>query len=134
MASYRSGPRPVIKTARMERAPVVTLPVLIVCPLPMSIIQSVHRVPTLPRCSLFDYIFPGVGNYEDTAFIDGLTGRAVTRGQVQDHALRLAGGLQRLGLNRGDVACIHALNSIEWINALMGCQAARVIVSPANYA
>jgi long-subunit acyl-CoA synthetase (AMP-forming) len=68
------------------------------------------------------------------AFIDGLTDRKLTRAQVKDGALRLAGGLKKLGLKTGDVACIHGLNSLEWINAMLGCQAARVIASPANFA
>ena len=102
-----------------------------------NIIRPILKAPPLPECSLFDYIFPPNRDKNDdtlTGFIDGLTGRKVTRGQVYDSALRLARGLQKLGLDKGDVACIHGLNSVEWVNALMGCQAARMIVSPANYA
>ena len=109
-----------------------------------EIIKPRSAAPPLPRCSLFEYLFPTSGSKEVSpaaklddsavAFIDGLTDRKLTRAQVKDGALRLAGGLKKLGLNHGDVACIHGLNSLEWVNAIMGCQAARVIVSPANFA
>lgn len=98
--------------------------------------------PYLPKCSLFHYLFPPTSlktgyeapDHNGDALIDGLTGRKLTRGQVHHQALRLAGGLRRLGISRGEVACLYGLNSLEWVNALLGCQAARVIVSPASYA
>jgi len=108
-----------------------------------EIIQSLTPAPVLPKCSLFEYVFPSARSRQyspaaqvddaSVAFIDGLTDRKLTRGQVKENALRLAGGLRKMGMKHGDVACIHGLNSLEWINAMMGCQAARVITSPANF-
>ncbi|RSH83648.1 hypothetical protein EHS25_005552 [Saitozyma podzolica] len=78
--------------------------------------------PILPRCSVFEYLFPtGQASYpspdpKGVAYID---------------APRL--GTEMLGLKRGDVACVYGMNSLEWVNAAMGCQAAGIIVSPTNY-
>lgn len=98
----------------------------------------------LPRCSVFDYLFlPKVKgkqtsyypqpNPDGVAYIDGLTGEKVRRGEVEDQARRLASGLRRLGLEGGDVVCLFGMNSLEWINALFGSQAAGLVVSPASY-
>jgi acyl-CoA synthetase (AMP-forming)/AMP-acid ligase II len=97
--------------------------------------------PTLPRSSVFEYLFPNptsrpsypCPDVSDVAYIDGLTGREITRGEVADQAKRLAAGLRSLGLKRGDVGCVYGMNSLEWVNAAMGCQAAGIVVSPANY-
>ncbi|ODO00213.1 hypothetical protein I350_06839 [Cryptococcus amylolentus CBS 6273] len=112
--------------------------------LPPSVYTSPRTDPALPRSSVFDYLFPRDNTFpfypaprtdpRRSAFVDALTGRSVTRAQVGEHALALAGGLKKLGLEAGDVACIFGMNSIEWVNALLGCQARGVITSPANYA
>ncbi|WVQ73380.1 hypothetical protein IAR50_002951 [Cryptococcus sp. DSM 104548] len=115
-------------------------------PLPADVYASSHPDPRLPRSSVFDYLFPADSKYSfypaprpnphghRKAFVDARTGRAVTRAQVGEHAVALAGGLKKLGLQAGDVACLFGMNSIEWVNALLGCQALGVITSPANYA
>ena len=109
-----------------------------------DIIKPLTAAPVLPKCSSFEYLFPSAGSKEFSpaaglddsavAFIDGLTDRRLTRRQVKENALRLASGLKKMGLKHGDVACVHGLNTLEWLNALLGCQAARVIFSPANFA
>lgn len=68
------------------------------------------------------------------AFIDGLTGDQVTRGQVEQQALKLAAGLRRLGVKEGEVGMTFGFNSLHYVNAIMGMQAAGCIVSPANAA
>lgn len=107
------------------------------------IYESDYPVPSvLPKSSLVSYLFPekrGDSPLESfdpslPAYIDGLDGRVLTRGELEDGALRLASGLKDLGLKRGDVACIWGLNSLEWIRAAFGCMAAGICVSPANYA
>ncbi|WVQ85050.1 hypothetical protein IAT38_007214 [Cryptococcus sp. DSM 104549] len=109
-------------------------------PRPDQIYTSHIPDPPLPKSSSFEYLFPKSGEYKyypkprgsKVAFIDGLTGRSVTREEVEQQGLALAGGLKKLGLKKGDVACIFGLNSLEWVNACYGCQAAGVITSSAN--
>lgn len=107
-----------------------------------NIIKSPFPTPFLPTLSLWDYTFPsepGVSPLpgypaSTPAFIDGLTGRSLTRGDVEDAALRLKGGLNARGVQRGDTAVIFGSNSIEWALAAWGCVAAGVIVSPCSSA
>lgn len=110
-----------------------------------NIIASPHAPPPLPRMSVFDYLFPPEQKGGRTvyypapdagkpAFIDGLTGEEVTRGQVEQQALWLAGGLEQLGVKRGDVGMTFGFNSLQYVNAIMGMQALGCIVSPANAA
>jgi hypothetical protein len=106
----------------------------------MSIYTSHHPAPPLPRQSIFEYLFPSTptSSYarqdkQAVSYIDAATGRSVTRGDLEVQAKRLATGLRGVGMKRGDVACIFGLNSLEWINAMFGSQAAGLRVSPANY-
>lgn len=107
------------------------------------IIASPHTPPVLPRSSVFQFLFPPAekrGQYykapdpNSVAFIDGLNGDLVTRQQVEQQALELAAGLQKLGVKRGDVGMTFGFNSLQYVNAIMGMQAAGCIVSPANAA
>lgn len=104
------------------------------------IFESDYPAPYLPQCSVFNYLFPEQGGplptFDSTlpAYIDGLDGRVLTRGDVEDRALRLASGLRNLGLRRGDVAALWGVNSLEWATAVFGSLAAGLAISPANVA
>lgn len=106
------------------------------------IYTSHHPVPPLPESSVFHYLFPErpgdspihVHPPSTTAFIDGPTGRTLTRGELEDGALRIATGLRALGIGRGSTALLIGPNSLEWVLAAFGLQAAGVCVSPANTA
>ncbi|GMK54038.1 hypothetical protein CspeluHIS016_0106240 [Cutaneotrichosporon spelunceum] len=91
---------------------------------------------TLPEVGIFEYHFPAQPQFDPagTAFIDGLDGRRITRGEVEHEALCLATGLRKRGMRRHDVACMFGLNSLEWVRAAYGCMAAGITVSPANWA
>lgn len=110
-------------------------------PITHKVIQSTYPLPTLPRSSFFDYIFPVKGKTAPypvppdsaKAFIDAASGRTLTRGELHEQSLRLGTGLKALGLKRGDTACIFGLNSLEWVVALLGCQAAGVVTTLASY-
>ena len=107
----------------------------------MRIYRSPVPPPVIPNQLIFDYLFPSdvsnsvypVPSASRPALIDGVTGRTLTRGQVGDQCRRVASGLAALGLRRGDVVCLFGANSIEYILAMLGCQAAGFIVTPANY-
>lgn len=110
----------------------------------MTVITYESHLPTpfLPSVSVFDYIFPqrpGVSPLPDfdptlPAFIDGLNGDVLRRGELKENALRLKTGLNAIGVNRGATACVWGLNSFHWITAAYGCMAAGLVVSPANAA
>ncbi|WVR06523.1 hypothetical protein IAU60_003554 [Kwoniella sp. DSM 27419] len=114
-----------------------------------QVYTSAIPAPNLPRMSVYHYLFPfkkykskhrsrflyyPEPNEDKPTYIDGLTGRFVTRAQAEDQAKRLATGLKQRGMKSGEVACIFGMNSLEWINANFGAQALGAIVSPANYA
>ena len=107
----------------------------------MRIYTSPTPDPPLPRSSVYNYLFPPdpkkaaypVPPPDTPAFIDGHTGRTVTRGDLDVQARRLAGGLKQLGVKQGDRAAIFGMNSLEYVNALLGCQAALLVVSPCNF-
>ena len=100
--------------------------------------------PKLPRTSVFHYIFPPKRKgthyryYPATdprciAYVDALTGAELYRDEIPVRAMWLHAGLKRLGLRKGQVVCIFGMNSLHWIEANYGAQAAELIVSPANY-
>ena len=100
--------------------------------------------PKLPRTSVFHYIFPPKRKgthyryYPATdprciAYVDALTGAELYRDEIPVRAMWLHSGLKRLGLRKGQVVCIFGMNSLHWIEANYGAQAAELIVSPANY-
>lgn len=104
--------------------------------MPEVIYTSDHPVPPLPESSLFTYLLPDNDQFDASlpAFIDGFTGRTLSRGDLKDSALRIATGIRGLGLKQHDVGMLWATNSIEWAQAAYGMMAAGVCVSPANYA
>ncbi|RSH86366.1 uncharacterized protein EHS24_004615 [Apiotrichum porosum] len=104
--------------------------------------ESDHVAPFLPQQSIFDYLLPshpGVSPLPDwdpslPAFIDASDGRTLSRADLRENALRLKTGLNALGVKRGNVACLWGMNSLEYVQAVYGCLAAGVVVSPANVA
>ncbi|CAK9782663.1 acetyl-CoA synthetase-like protein [Cutaneotrichosporon oleaginosum] len=111
---------------------------------PPRIYHSDYPVPILPAISVFHYLFPPTptasvypqGSWSPSlpAFIDGVSSRVLSRGELRETALRVADGLRRLGVKPGDAATIWGANSLEWVLAAYGCVAAGVVVSPANAA
>lgn len=98
--------------------------------------SPVTELPHLPHQSIYSYLFPSNDGQDLDApvFIDGLSERRVTGRQLRTQARRLAGGLRDgLGVRRGDVCCVFGHNSLEWLNAVYGCLAAGVIISPINH-
>jgi acyl-coenzyme A synthetase/AMP-(fatty) acid ligase len=108
----------------------------------MRIFKSQIADPPLPQTSLFQYVFPQAPGdspltpppRDAPAFIDGLNGKVLTRGELEDSALRLAGGLAARGIGRGQTALLIGPNSLSWIIAAFGLQAGGICVSPANTA
>lgn len=107
-----------------------------------TIYESDYPLPYLPQQSLFHYLLPDAPGVSPLppfdpslpVYIDGLTGRTVSRGELENTALRLASGLRGLGLKRGDVVNLWAPNSLEFAFAVWGAIAAGLVVSPSNIA
>jgi acyl-CoA synthetase (AMP-forming)/AMP-acid ligase II len=107
--------------------------------MPPHIYTSSLPSPPLPRQSIFHHLFPELDGACDIppstpTLIDGLTGKTLSREDVRIQAQRLAGGLHKLGLKRGDVVGVVGTNSLEWCNAVYGSLAGGLRVSPMNYA
>ncbi|ELU40892.1 AMP binding protein [Rhizoctonia solani AG-1 IA] len=102
-----------------------------------SIYKSAYPDCIIPRESVFSKLFPKNPEFDEDlpAFIDAVTGRTLSRGDVKDLSLRLAYGLQKtLGIQRGDTIMIFSPNSLIWPVAMLGCIAAGLKCSPANSA
>lgn len=74
--------------------------------------------------------FAQYGN--NTAIVDGQTGRQYTYSQLQDLTVRVASGLCMRGFSRGDVLCIFMANCPEYPLALFGTVAAGGVATTAN--
>jgi acyl-CoA synthetase (AMP-forming)/AMP-acid ligase II len=104
------------------------------------IFESDYPKPYLPRSSVFHHLFPDETSQLPTydpklpAYIDGLDGRVLSRGELKERALRVVSGLRAVGFQRGDAACLWGANSLEWATAIYGSFAAGAVVSPANVA
>lgn len=110
----------------------------------MTIYTSGLPLPDLPRTDVFRYMFPqdagdsplpaSALNPDHVIYIDGMSGRKLKRGELEDSAKRLACGLKKRGIQRGDTALLFGPNSLDWVIAAWGMQAAGVTCSPANVA
>lgn len=101
--------------------------------------SAIPDITNLPACSAFTYAFPPATRdpYPPTApaFIDGPTGRTLTRADVRRLALALGHGLTHalpVPLARGSTVLLFAPNALAYPLALFGALAAGFTVSLAN--
>jgi 4-coumarate--CoA ligase len=66
------------------------------------------------------------------ALVDGATGRVLTYAELDRRARALAGGLQALGLGRGDVIALMAPNSPEYAVIFHGVALAGMVITTIN--
>jgi long-chain acyl-CoA synthetase len=59
-------------------------------------------------------------------------GESLSYGELWDRASRLAGGLRRIGVGRGDRVAIRLTNGIDWVLAFFGAQLLGAVVVPVN--
>jgi acyl-CoA synthetase (AMP-forming)/AMP-acid ligase II len=86
-----------------------------------TIIRSPYPDVTIPNISLPDVVFADAARRADKpALIDGLSGRAITYGQLVGGARRVAGGLAARGLQPGEVFAIYLPNLPEYAVAFYG--------------
>ncbi|CAE6452266.1 unnamed protein product, partial [Rhizoctonia solani] len=104
---------------------------------PVRIYKSAYSDRVIARESVFSKLFPKSPEFDESlpAFIDAVTGRTFSRGDVKDLSLRLAYGLQSsLNIKRGDTIMIFSPNSLIWPVAMLACVVAGLKCSPANSA
>ncbi|XP_076450050.1 uncharacterized protein LOC143286390 isoform X2 [Babylonia areolata] len=88
---------------------------------------------TVPEESFCHYVFSATRQYRDrAALVDHLTGQQWTFTQMKDAAVRVASGLCRLGLGRGDTLLLLSFNCPQFAILFLACAAAGIIVSTAN--
>jgi crotonobetaine/carnitine-CoA ligase len=73
----------------------------------------------------------GAGRHGDAAALR-FEGTTTTYAELRDRAYAFAGGLERLGLGRGDRLLIMAHNSPEFVHAWLGCALAGVVEVPVH--
>jgi acyl-CoA synthetase (AMP-forming)/AMP-acid ligase II len=82
--------------------------------------------------SLVHMLRSSVDRDRDSIAVHEVGGPSLTYGGLWDCAARVAGGLQRLGVERGDRAAILLPNGVEWVLAFWGAQLAGVVAVPVN--
>ncbi len=66
------------------------------------------------------------------AVLEVAGGRSVSYGELWQQAARVAGGLQRAGVGRGDRVALRLANGIDWVLAFFGAQLLGAVVVPVN--
>jgi long-chain acyl-CoA synthetase len=66
-----------------------------------------------------------------TALVE-VGGASLSYGELWDRAARVAGGLRRFGIDRGDRVAIRLGNGIDWVLAFFGAQLMGAVVVPVN--
>ncbi|MBP6514940.1 MAG: AMP-binding protein, partial [Steroidobacteraceae bacterium] len=97
----------------------------------------IHRSPLpdveIPAVPLSEFVLRRADEFAGkAALIEGLTGRAVTYGELKSAVLRLAGGLRERGLRRGEVVALMAPNLPEYAVVFHGVAAAGGVLTPVN--
>ncbi|HRQ39927.1 MAG TPA: 4-coumarate--CoA ligase family protein [Chloroflexota bacterium] len=76
---------------------------------------------SIPNVSLTDYLMPRLAAHGDrAALIDGPSGRTINFPQLQGMIHMLAGGLQKRGLQKGDIVAIYLPNLPEFAPIFYG--------------
>src|SRR5262245_24532653 len=97
------------------------------------IVSSTSPDIAIPEVSITEYVLQHADRLASKpALIDGPTGRALTYGQLRDGVRRLAAGLARRGIKKGDVLAIYSPNLPEDGVALLGMASLGGITTTAN--
>lgn len=100
----------------------------------MLIVRSAYPDVVVPDTTLPDLLFGSVSDdaAERTAVVDTATGQHYTYRDLVDVVGRVAGGLSRRGIGRGDVAALVAPNHAEYPAIFHGVLAAGAVLTPVN--
>src|ERR1041385_62500 len=82
---------------------------------------------------LFDLSFRGRAGSVGLEYADASGAvRALTFGEVDARANRMARELLERGLTRGDRLCLHLANRVEFIDLFLACTRLGVVLGPMN--
>ncbi|HEX8183101.1 MAG TPA: AMP-binding protein [Blastocatellia bacterium] len=93
--------------------------------------DGIARYRGLPN-SLVEMLRASVDRAPDKEAIVEIGGERVSYRELWDRSARVAGGLKRQGINRGDRVAIRLGNGLDWCLAFFGAQMASAIVVPVN--
>jgi long-chain acyl-CoA synthetase len=82
--------------------------------------------------SLVQLLQGSVQRDPDATAIVVLGGDSLSYGELWERAARVAGGLRRAGVQRGDRVAIRLPNGIDWVLAFFGAQLMGAVVVPVN--
>ncbi|OWF54962.1 probable 4-coumarate--CoA ligase 5 [Mizuhopecten yessoensis] len=100
-----------------------------------TLVNSPHPKLEIPSNSFAEFVFNCLDSRKDAiATVDYLTGRSYTSSWIKDSSIRVASGLNRLGLRKGDTVLVFCSNSPEYTVVILACAALGLVISTANSA
>jgi acyl-CoA synthetase (AMP-forming)/AMP-acid ligase II len=97
------------------------------------IFRSPYADTTIPEMALTPFVLRRARELADKpALIDGLSGRTITHGQLEEAVRRAASGLRQRGFQKGDVFAIFSPNLPEYAIAFHAVSLLGGIVTPIN--
>jgi acyl-CoA synthetase (AMP-forming)/AMP-acid ligase II len=88
---------------------------------------------TIPDVPLTTFVLANVEAHRDRpALVDASSGRTITFGELADRVRRLAAGLSRRGIGKGDVVAIFALNVPDYAVVFHAVARLGAVLTPAN--
>ena len=95
--------------------------------------RSPHPDVVIPPVALTDYVLGGIDDHRDRpALVDGVSGRTITFGELAEGVRRLAAGLSRRGIGKGDVVAIWAPNLPDYAIVFHAVSRLGAILTTAN--
>jgi len=82
--------------------------------------------------SLVHLLRASVDRDAEATAVTMVNGPALSYRELWDRAARVAGGLSRMGVRRGDRVAIRLANGIDWVLAFFGAQLAGAVTVPVN--
>jgi malonyl-CoA/methylmalonyl-CoA synthetase len=91
------------------------------------------QVPPVTLTELFDVSLTGRANRVGLEYVDAAhRPAALTFGEIDVRANRMAHELTARGVSRGDRLCVHLANHVEFLDLFLACTRLGVILVPAN--
>ena len=88
---------------------------------------------TIPDVPLTTFVLANAGAHRDRpALVDASSGRTITFGELIDRIRRLAAGLSRRGIGKGDVVAIFAPNLPDYAVVFHAVARLGAVITPAN--
>jgi acyl-CoA synthetase (AMP-forming)/AMP-acid ligase II len=88
---------------------------------------------TIPNVPLTTFVLENAGTHRDRpALVDASSGRTITFGELVDRIPRLAAGLSRRGIGKGDVVAVFAPNLPDYAVVFHAVARLGAVVTPAN--